>query len=91
MNRSITTLIALTGILGLAGCAGAVSPSGSAASPVASASSPYTLNSSSTAFQADDNPVVPGATGRAVVSGDNSSIAGDETATELQRTGMISK
>jgi hypothetical protein len=58
---------------------------------MASNSAPFTLNSSATAFQAEDNPSVPGATGRSVVSGDNSTIAGDEMATELQRTGMISK
>ena len=105
MNNSVSTLIALTGILCLAGCgdtsspsastsstlAATSSPSAAAQSPVASNSSPYTLNSSATVFEAEDNPDVPGATGRAIVPGDNSTIAGDMAATELQRTGAIGR
>ena len=36
---------------------------------------------------ADENPHVPGATGRAIVPGDRSSEAGDRRATIEQRTG----
>jgi hypothetical protein len=36
---------------------------------------------------ADENPNVPGATGRAIVRGDRSSEAGDRRATIEQRTG----
>jgi hypothetical protein len=34
-----------------------------------------------------ENPNVPGATGRTIVLGDHSTIAGDATATQMQRTG----
>jgi hypothetical protein len=36
----------------------------------------------------DDNPRVPGATGDAIVKGDNSTVAGDRAATAEQRTGV---
>jgi hypothetical protein len=36
-----------------------------------------------------ENPNVPGATGRTIVPGDHSTIAGDALATELQRTGHV--
>jgi hypothetical protein len=35
------------------------------------------------------NPNVPGATGRTIVRGDHSTIAGDALATEMQRTGRV--
>jgi hypothetical protein len=34
-----------------------------------------------------NNPSVPGATGYTIVPGDNSSVAGDGDATEMERTG----
>jgi hypothetical protein len=36
-----------------------------------------------------DDPNVPGATGRVIVPGDNSTIAGDSLATLMQRTGRV--
>jgi hypothetical protein len=37
----------------------------------------------------DENPNVPGATGRTIVRGDHSTIAGDAEATEMQRSGRV--
>jgi hypothetical protein len=42
------------------------------------------------ATPADENPRVPGATGQAIVPGDNSTVAGDRAATIEQRTGVVS-
>jgi hypothetical protein len=36
-----------------------------------------------------ENPDVPGATGRSIVPGDNSSLSGDAAATMMQRTGRV--
>jgi hypothetical protein len=35
------------------------------------------------------NPNFPGATGRVIVPGDNSTIAGDEAATHMEQTGSF--
>jgi len=90
MNRSIITAIVFNALLGLAGCADMASTGATASVPAASASPPFILTSSGSNVQAADNPLVPGATGRTIVPGDNSTIAGDQAATSLQRTGTIS-
>jgi hypothetical protein len=47
---------------------------------------PATRSSKST--QTDANPTKPGATGDAVVRGDDSTLAGDRAATTIQRDGQ---
>ena len=37
------------------------------------------------------DPTVPGATGRTIIVGSSSTVAGDAAATEMQRTGSLSR
>ena len=53
--------------------------------------SPGRLPKGAVGVQADQNPNVPGATGNAVVPGDNSTIGGDRRGTTEQKTGSISR
>jgi hypothetical protein len=91
MNRYVATLIVFNALLGLVGCANPVSTGASAPAPMASSSSPasssFVLTSTGSSVQAADNPLIPGATGRTIVPGNNSTIAGDQSATWQQRTG----
>jgi hypothetical protein len=95
MNRMITALTVFTVSLGTA--AYAETPSYSSQShilPTPGSSTPTTTQtyvSQSTLFMHPglaNNPNVPGATGYTIVPGDNSSVAGDGPATEMQRTGV---
>jgi uncharacterized iron-regulated membrane protein len=81
MNRMIATLTAVNVLLGTAAYAGTSAPAGSSASQLASVG-PGARNR-----LAVTNPNVPGATGRTIVPGDNSTIAGDAAATRAQQTG----
>jgi hypothetical protein len=85
MNRmtKISTVICVA--LSTAACT--ETPTQVSTAPIAAPS--VTLGSESTVGGAGDvaNPNVPGATGRTIVRGDNSTIAGDALATEMQRTG----
>jgi hypothetical protein len=95
MNRMITALTVMSFALGAAAYAG--TPSRDAATPVApsqsssapsSAASRLTYSSESIfAGGPASNPNVPGATGRSIVLGNHSTIAGDSAATQMERTG----
>ena len=94
MNRMITVLTVFTVSLGTAAYAGTPSyPSQEQILPTPGSSSPVTTQtyaSQSTRFAPLDvanNPSVPGATGYTIVPGNNSSVAGDGAATEMERTG----
>jgi len=86
MNKIITGLAAVNiALLGLAGCADRTSPVASNTPPSGS-SRVYSSQSLGGAGLAN-NPNVPGATGRTIVLGDNSTIGDDNLATVTQRTG----
>jgi hypothetical protein len=90
MNRMIATVAILSAVLGAAAYAGPPARSGAASS-----STPQTLAFNGTAAPAimagpiASNPNVPGATGRTIVLGDSSMIAGDRLATRMQQTGGL--
>ncbi len=70
--------------LSLAGCAGAYGPD------VASATAPSSnIVAGPGSVAPDQNRYIDGATGRTIVPGDNSNIAGDAAATLMQRTGRV--
>jgi hypothetical protein len=85
MNRMIKVLTVICVALNTAACT--ETPTQASTAPIASSS--VTLSSESTNGGASDvtDPNVPGATGRTIVLGDNSTIAGDALATQMQRTG----
>jgi hypothetical protein len=80
MNRMIATLVAASAVCGTAAYAGTLSPA-------AAASHTWSVQSSAGSGAAAANPNVPGATGRTIVLGDSSTIAGDASATRAQQTG----
>jgi hypothetical protein len=93
MTKFVTALTALTFALGAAAYAGTPSRTPSPASAPAKSPAPQptslTYSSTSTPFGAAD-PDVPGATGHTIVPGNNSTIAGDAEATQMERTSAFS-
>jgi hypothetical protein len=93
MNKIVTALTVLT--LAMTGAAYAASPANlrkTAAPGVQQPQTTLTYSSMSSPLGDDAaNPNVPGATGRTIVLGDPSTIAGDASATEMERTGAISR
>jgi hypothetical protein len=90
MNKMITALASLSLALGTAACASTPQPVSSAATPSSYAA--LGSGNATTAGTTDAaNPNVPGATGRTIVPGDNSTIAGDAEATEMFRTGSYGR
>ena len=89
MNRMTKVLTVICVALNTAACTETPTP----ASTASIASSSVRLGSESTNGGASDvtNPNIPGATGRTIVLGDNSTIAGDALATEMQRTGAYGR
>jgi hypothetical protein len=94
--RSI--IVALTAVtVSVASAAYAATPSSAPPSQIlptpaatAQAATQTYTSQSTTAFRptnAFNNSAVPGATGFTIVPGDNSTVAGDHMATEVQRTG----
>jgi hypothetical protein len=90
MAKFVTTLTVMTLALGTAAYAGTPatvkSPAASANSPTPQSTS-LSYSSTSSPFVDAANPNVPGATGQTIVPGDNSTIAGDAMATQIERTG----
>jgi hypothetical protein len=87
MKRTITLLTVLNVAFGAA--AYAAPP---AAGSLASSSSPRTANPGTQVGGGGldpTNPDVPGATGRTIVPGNTSTIAGDALATRTQQTGSL--
>jgi hypothetical protein len=84
MKRTAATLTAFGFAVALSGCAGAYNADVSAATAPSSS-----MVAGPGAGPADQNPYVPGATGRAIVPGDSSTISGDAAATLMQRTGRV--
>jgi hypothetical protein len=92
MTRIMTALTILTLALGSAAHAG--TPSSVLPQTAASTNSPTPTSS---AYSSESrmlrgyaaNPNFPGATGRVIVRGDNSTIAGDEAATQMEQTGSF--
>jgi hypothetical protein len=93
MTKFVTTLTVLTFSLGAAAYAGTpatlTSPAASAKSPAPQSTS-LTYSNTISLFGSAANPDVPGATGRTIVPGSNSTIAGDTMATQMERTGALS-
>jgi alpha/beta hydrolase fold len=89
MNRMAKVLTIICVSLNTAAC----TETSTQASTAPIASSSVTLSSVSTEGCASDvtNPNIPGATGRTIVPGDNSTIAGDALATQMRRTGAYGK
>jgi hypothetical protein len=76
------TIVTMT-IIGLSACTAAY-----AAEPAARARPTPSMTASMTASENPaENPNVPGATGRTIVVGNHSTIAGDEESTRMQQTG----
>jgi hypothetical protein len=93
MAKFVTALTALTFALGAAAYAGTPSistpaPAGSANASVRQSTS-LTYSNAVPLFGDASNPDVPGATGRTIVPGTNSTITGDSMATQMERTGAI--
>jgi hypothetical protein len=94
MTRFMTALTILTLALGSAAHAGAPS---SVAPPTSAATNSPTPTPTSRAYSSESrmfssnaaDPNFPGATGRVIVRGDNSTIAGDEAATQMEQTGSF--
>jgi hypothetical protein len=86
MNKIVTSLAACGVALSLVGCANI---SGSSPSASVSSSANMVAGPGVGAGDTAANPNVPGATGRAIVPGDNSSLSGDAAATLMQRTGRV--
>ena len=78
MSRTIVLASALSALLG----------SGLLSASQARASAP---GSAQATEQSASNPNVPGATGRTIVRGDRSTIAGDADATRIQQEGVYGK
>jgi hypothetical protein len=96
MNRMITALTVFSVSLGTAAYAGAPSSaSPSEILPRPAPSSPattQTYSSQSTMFRQAgqaNNPNVPGATGHTILPGNNSTVAGDRLATQMEQTGAF--
>jgi hypothetical protein len=93
MSKIVMALTVLT--LTTTGAAYAASPANLTKTAAANTQQPqttltYSSMSSLQGLNAAD-PNVPGATGRTIVLGDPSTIAGDAAATEMERTGAISR
>jgi hypothetical protein len=86
MNKIVTSLAACGVALSLVGCA---SVSGAQPAASVSSSSNMVAGPGAGATNSAENPDVPGATGRSIVPGDNSSLSGDAAATMMQRTGRV--
>lgn len=89
MTRIITAFTVLTVALGTAAFAGTTAPAASASGHQPAPAS-LTYSSRNTTYRPASmamNPTVPGATGSTIVPGDNSTIAGDAKATQMERTG----
>lgn len=80
MTKITVALTALTFVLGSAACADASAAASLAF--VSTSAMPYKGGDG-----AASNPNVPGATGRTIIPGNNSTIAGDAEATRQQQTG----
>jgi hypothetical protein len=93
MAKFVTALTVLTFALGAAAYAGTPSTptSATAGSPNAPAQQSTSLTYSNTVslFGDASNPNVPGATGRTIVPGSNSTIAGASAATAMERDGAL--
>ncbi len=95
MGKVVTVLTALTLAMGTAAYAG-TPVSVNRAAPVSTQgqsqqASSLTYSNTSSLFDAGaGNPDVPGATGRTIVPGTSSTIAGDSMATNMERTGALS-
>jgi hypothetical protein len=96
MNRIITALTVFSMSLGTAAYAGApspVAPSEILAKPAPpSPATTQTYSSQSTMFRQAglaNNPNVPGATGYTILPGNNSTVAGDRLATQMEQTGAF--
>jgi hypothetical protein len=80
MTKITVALIALTFVLGSAACTDA-----------STAASLASVSTSAMQYKNGDgaasNPNVPGATGRTIIPGNNSTITGDAEATRQQQTG----
>jgi hypothetical protein len=86
MKRLATTLTLFGVVLGLSACANMPNNGlASSVSPTANMVAGPGAGVTNTAA----NPNMPGATGRVIVPGDNSTIAGDADATLMQRTGRV--
>ena len=92
MTRIMTALTILTLALGSAAYAGAPSsvlpPTAASANSPTPTSGAYISESRMISSYAT-NPNFPGATGRVIVRGDNSTIAGDEAAKQMEQTGSF--
>jgi hypothetical protein len=88
----ITALTILIFVLGSTAYAASPSPvsrsTAGSTNSVSSASLAYSSKNEPIANYAA-NPNIPGATGRVIVRGDNSTIAGDEAATQMEQTGSL--
>ena len=85
MNRVATSLTLLATALALGAC----SDIPYNATTASLSSSAYTVaGPASASTNPAANPNVPGATGRTIVIGSNSTIAGDAEATRLQQLGL---
>ena len=96
MSKIITSVTVLAFALGVAACANMPSDVTQQTAPgAANSSSPQQsaltyYNGTISPFDgAASNPDVPGATGRTIVPGDNSTIDGDSSATQMERTGAL--
>jgi hypothetical protein len=96
VSKFVTTITVLAVGLGVAACANMPSAVTQQNAP-ATANSPSPQQSALTYYNgtispfegAASNPDVPGATGRTIVPGDNSTIDGDSMATQMERTGAL--
>ncbi len=93
MTRMIGLSAALTLVLSTAAYAASPQPApyappSSAPSNALAFNSQGTITSTVPIFSAA-NPNVPGATGRTIALGNNSTIAGDAEATRMQQTGAV--
>ena len=91
-SRSVIVAIAMLASSAVGAFAQSTSGSGIVApTPSNSGGAPMTNGTAMTgSVAAAANPRAPGATGQAVVPGDNSSIAGDRKATVEQKSGLVS-
>ncbi len=94
MGKIVTGLTVLTLALGAAAHAGTPAGVTPTSATSAKSSSPpatsLTYSSTSSLFDGGvENPTTPGATGRVIVPGSNSTIAGDSMATQMERTGAL--
>ena len=92
MSKFVTALTVLTFSLGAAAYAGTpatvTSPAASSRSPAPQRTS-LTYSNTIPLFGDAANPNVPGATGRTIVRGTSSTIAGDAMTTNMERTGAL--